>query len=72
MKITYVEQIENHMAWKGSMMCGKCGAHEYDIVEQLQPKTANPWYIRCPQCGFESTAAPTRESAIAMWKRSYE
>lgn len=71
MKVTYTEQIENHTAFNRRMYCSRCGGHEYDIVEQLEPVTPTPWYIRCSQCGHEGYASPARDIAIARWKQEY-
>lgn len=68
MKVTYLEELENHMAWSGQMYCPSCGAHEYTIVEQLEPETETRWTIRCPQCGYECEPAPARDIAFAEWK----
>ena len=68
MKVTYLEELENHMAWNAQMYCPSCGAHEYTIVEQLEPETATRWTIRCPQCGYECEPAPARDIAFAEWK----
>ena len=69
MKVTYLERIENHMAWSGKMYCSQCGAHEYDVVEILEPKVIYPWFVRCPQCAHEAYDSPSREVAIARWKQ---
>lgn len=69
MKVTYMEAIENHMAWRAKNYCPACGAHEYDIVEQLEPEVENRWFIRCPQCGVESLMSPSREIALARWQQ---
>ena len=73
MKVTYIEEIENHTAFSRKMYCHSCGAHEYEIVHQWEPRTPEPfslttWYVRCPQCGAESVVAPTKDSAIRWWK----
>ena len=68
MKVTYVERSENRTAFSRKMYCPKCGGHEYDIVEQLEPVVPNPWYIRCSQCGYEGYSMPTRDMAITQWK----
>ena len=68
MKVTYVERIENRTAFSRKMYC-KCGSHEYEVVEQLEPETIERWYVRCPQCGREGYGGPTREIAIARWKQ---
>lgn len=69
MKVTYVERIERRLAWSGKMYCPACGAHEYEVVEQLEPKKSTPWFVRCPQCGAEGFESPTRDVAIARWKQ---
>ena len=69
MKVIYTERLENRMAWNRNNFCPSCGAHEYTIVEQLEPKTKNPWYVRCPQCGYESYESPARDIAIARWRQ---
>ena len=69
MKVTYTERIENHNAWSRKMYCPACGAHEYEVVEQLEPEDSEKWYIRCPQCGHEGFGAPTKEIAIGRWKQ---
>lgn len=69
MKVTYMERIENRNAWSRKMYCGNCGAHEYTVVEQLEPYTKTPWKVRCPQCGYEGYEAPARDIAIARWKQ---
>ena len=73
MKKVYIDIIQNHTAWSRKMYCPYCGAHEYNIVEQVEPKAPEPfpislWYIQCPQCGAESSLAPSRKAAIAWWK----
>ena len=69
MKVTYLERIERHMAWNRKMYCPECGGHEYEVVEQLEPKNPTPWFIRCPQCGAEGYESPARDVAIARWKQ---
>ena len=69
MKVTYTERIERRMAWNRKMFCAQCGGHEYEIVEQLEPESTTPWYIRCPQCGAEGFESPTKDIAIARWKQ---
>ena len=69
MKITYTEQIENRTAFSRKMYCSKCGSHEYEVVEQLEPQTLTPWYVRCAQCDCEAFPAPARDIAIARWKQ---
>lgn len=68
MKVTYLERIENRTAFSRHMYC-RCGSHDYDIVEQLEPETETPWFLRCCECGFESYASPARDIAIARWKQ---
>lgn len=77
MKVTYIEAIENHMAWRAKNYCAKCGAHEYDIV-RISKVDDIPlghvdndvtWVVRCPQCGFEGLESPLREVAIARWQQ---
>lgn len=73
MKVTYMEQLEHHMAWNRDMFCPRCGGHEYVVVHQLEPPDEyNSWYIRCPQCEFEAFTAPTKKLAIAWWKRAVQ
>ena len=69
MKVTYLERIENRTAFSRKMYCPSCGGHEYIVVEQLQPESVMPWYVRCPQCGYESYLSPARDIAIARWKQ---
>ena len=71
MKVTYIEQIEHHAAFSRKMYCPACGAHEYEIVRQLEPENFTPWFIRCPQCGAEGLNNSTRDLAIAWWKHNY-
>ena len=68
MKVTYLERVERHNAWSRKMYCPFCGAHEYEIVEQLEPKTLSPWFVRCPQCENSSYESPTRDIAIGRWR----
>ena len=69
MKVTFVEKIENRTAFSRKMYCPGCGAHEYEIVEQLEPANFTPWFVRCPQCGYEGYESPTRDIAVARWKQ---
>lgn len=69
MKVTYVEQIECHIAFSRKMYCPVCGGHEYEIVQQLEPATYNPWLIRCAQCSAEGPESPAKEIAITRWKQ---
>ena len=69
MKVTYLERIENRTAYSRKMFCPECGGHEYEVIEQLEPFTDNKWYIRCPQCGYDSYQSPTRAVAIGRWKQ---
>ena len=70
MKVTYLERIERHLAFSRNMYCPACRGHKYEIVEQLEPKCDNNWYVRCPQCGAESVSGPTRDVAIARWRQA--
>lgn len=70
MKVTYLERIERRTAFSRKMYCPSCGGHEYEVVEQLEPKCPDmEWYVRCSQCGAEGFGGPTREIAIARWKQ---
>lgn len=69
MKVTYLERIDNHTALDRKKFCFNCGAHEYDVVEQLEPQNPTPWFVRCPQCGAEGPESPARDIAIARWKQ---
>lgn len=67
MKVTYVESIECHRAWRKKMVCPVCNSYIYELVEQLEPK--HEWYVRCPYCDAEGLPSPTKEVAIARWKQ---
>lgn len=69
MKVTYMERLEERMAWSRKMYCPNCGGHEYTVIEQLEPKSATPWTVRCPQCYYETLTSPTRDLAIVRWKQ---
>lgn len=70
MKATYIERIERRTAFSRKMYCPACGGHEYEIVEQLEPKCEGAeWFIRCSQCSCEGLPAPLREIAIGRWKQ---
>ena len=69
MKITFVEEIEAHKAWRECMTCPQCGEFKYRIHHQTQPESYTPWWIECCNCGYESPASPAREIAIARWKQ---
>ena len=68
MKVTYLERIENRTAFSRRMFCARCGSHEYEIIEQLEPFTDKAWRVQCPQCGYELDPSPTRGLAIYRWK----
>lgn len=68
MKVTYLERLENRLALSRNMFCPYCGAHEYTIVEQLEPATIFPWMIRCPQCEYEIPACENKQDAILYWR----
>ena len=53
MKVTFMEEIEAKHAWRESMYCPKCDCGNYRIHEQLQPEVKDPWWIDCPNCGYE-------------------
>ena len=72
MKITFVEQIERHNAWRAKNYCALCGAHEYEIVEQIAPVESNNWYVRCPQCGYEGPHSPFKDIALLRWQQMPE
>lgn len=67
MKVTYLEQVENRIAFSRNMYC-TCGSHEYEIVKVLEPYMDAPWFIRCPECGREIALSPTKEIAKERWK----
>jgi len=70
MKVTYMERIERRTAFSRKMYCPYCGGHEYEIVEQLEPRCEDKeWFVRCAQCGYEELPAPTRKIAIGRWKQ---
>ena len=73
MKVTYIERIERRTAFSRKMYCGQCGEHEYEIVEQLEPKAPEPfpstlWFIQCANCGHATPTLLSRKSAIQWWK----
>lgn len=67
MKVICLERVERKNAWSAKSYCYQCGAHEYELVEQVEP--ISEWYVRCPQCGAEGPASPARDIAIARWKQ---
>ncbi len=69
MKVTFMEEIEAKHAWRESMYCPKCDCGSYRIHEQLQPEVKDPWWIDCPNCGYESEHTYTRQGAIYNWQR---
>ena len=69
MKITFIEEIEARRAWRDCMGCMKCGELKFDIHHQIQPKVGDCWWVQCPNCGHESTHAPSRNTAIVWWKK---
>lgn len=69
MKVTFMEEIEAKHAWRECMYCPKCDSGTYRIHHQLKPETSDCWWIACPECGHESSPAPTREFAIKRWQR---
>lgn len=66
MKVTYVERIINKLAFNSKKYC-RCGSHEYQIVEQLEPETPCKWSVRCAQCDLSTWQFPIKEAAIAAW-----
>lgn len=70
MKALYIERIENHLALDWHKFCAKCGAHEYDVVEQVYPETFWKWYVKCPQCGHETAPSSSKKIAIDNWKEA--
>ena len=69
MKITFMEEIEAHHAWRECMYCKKCDNGTYRIHHQITPYAEEPWWIECPNCGYESKPSAIRSGAIARWKR---
>ena len=70
MKVTYREMVERRLAFSRKMYCPSCGSHEYEIVEQFEPRCpGEEWYVRCAQCGAEGVRAPLRDIAILRWKQ---
>lgn len=68
MKITFIDEIESHRAWLGTMYCPKCGEGKYSIHHQLDPLVSNCWWIECPICGHESPHMPSHQAAIDAWE----
>lgn len=69
MKVTFVEEIEAHKAWRKSMACPCCGEPKYNIHHQLQPEEIDCWWVACPECEHEGPPSLTKEIAIARWKQ---
>ena len=79
MKVTYIEEIEPRTAFSRKMYCPACGSHCYEIVRSNKVEQYNcgvcidtdltEWFIRCEECEAEGVSAPTRDLAIANWKR---
>ena len=69
MKVTYTNIVENHMAWRAKNYCAKCGAHEYNIIEQIVPNVDRKWYVQCPQCGYETEPSYLKDIALLRWLR---
>ena len=69
MKVTFMEEIEAKHAWRESMYCPQCDCGNYRIHEQLTPGTDEPWWIDCPNCGYEGGHSATRSGAISRWQR---
>lgn len=80
MKVTYLERIEEKIAFSRKMYCPSCGSHSYEIVRsnkieqtkygQYINTDTTEWFVRCQDCGTESPASPSREIAIARWKQT--
>lgn len=70
MKVTFIEEIESRHAWFANMYCPQCNEGIYNIHHQTKPESPNPWWVECPNCGFESYPSPSREVAIARWKQA--
>lgn len=68
MKVTFIETIESHRAWRECMGCSVCNELKYDIHHQTDPDVHDCWWIQCPNCGHESHHAESREKAIWWWK----
>ena len=68
MKITFMEEIEVHHAWRECMYCKKCDNGTYRIHHQITPYTEEPWWLECENCGNESIHAPSKQIAIRSWK----
>lgn len=64
-----MEEIEAKHAWRESMYCPKCDCGNYCIHEQLMPGTDEPWWVDCPNCGYEGRHSATRSGAINRWRR---
>jgi len=67
MKVTFKEEIENKWAYNPKKYC-TCGAHEFDIVQQLSPLIDLPWSVRCPQCGLSTKQYMDKKSAMLAWE----
>lgn len=72
MKVTFMEEIETHHAWREKMYCYQCDCGKYNIHHQLEPEIGNCWWIECVNCGHESIHAPTRAMAIEFWAKGDE
>lgn len=69
MKVTYVDEVETRSAFSRKMWCPKCGNHYFEVVHQVKPAAMLNWYVRCPECEFETPSAATREIALVLWKQ---
>lgn len=67
MKVTYIEKVEDKIAFRPQYFC-TCGAHGYQIVEQLQPQTEYRWSARCSDCGRETPQYLLRKTAKLAWR----
>ena len=71
MKVTFIEEIEAHKAWRYIMSCPLCNEFKYKIHHQLEPQTSSCWWLECENCGYTSYPSPSREIAITRWQRAH-
>jgi DnaJ-class molecular chaperone len=69
MKVTFVEEIEDHIAFSSKKFCPKCGYHGYTIHHQLEPETSSAWWVSCPECEAEGLPGPSKDVAMGRWRQ---
>ena len=68
MKITMMEELESHKAFRHRDRCPNCGGTKYTIHHILPRFATEAWWIECDTCGYETDETSTKEEAFTLWR----